>query len=387
MQLPRNINTLTGIRGFAVLWVVLFHLKTNACFLSFCTPGEFIKHGFWGVDIFFVLSGFVLTHVYENAFAKEVSTKAYLHFLGLRLARMYPLHIVTFFAALAFALLSHAIGQGTVNPKLYDAFLHLTLVHAWGTTQEGSYNIVSWAISAEWFAYLFLLVPCVRYLRKAPLKLLYPITGIAWCLLIFVYVPLTPSKLVNMTYDFGILRMAPEFLGGYVAYRTVKAMRGKLRFPDLASLTGLAGIIAISYHSALQVLLLPAIMLLVIGLSAEGRVTSSVLANRVSLYLGELSYAIYMCHYILLWVVDGVLKRTSLPTNMPWIGLGVITVYLALMFLISYVLYTLVEQPCRDWARKKLDVFFSVCTSTEQVRRPLTGTPRNSVSTERIVQE
>ena len=43
MELPRNIRTLTGVRGFAALWVVVFHLRNKPFFLSFWTPGEIIK--------------------------------------------------------------------------------------------------------------------------------------------------------------------------------------------------------------------------------------------------------------------------------------------------------------------------------------------------------
>ena len=378
MELPRNIRTLTGVRGYAALWVLFFHLRANPHFLSFWTPGAFIRHGFWGVDVFFVLSGFVLSHVYESKFSKGVMPKAYFHFLGLRLARMYPLHIVTFVAALAFAILSHAIGHGAATDiSLYGALMHLMLLHAWGTTSE-SFNLVSWAISAEWFAYLFLLVPCIRVLRTAPLKLLFAITGILWCLLIFVYVPTTPSKLVNMTYEFGILRILPEFLGGYVAYRTVKAMRCNTRLCDLASLTGLAGIVVITHHNAFQVLLLPAIMLFIIGLSAEGSVTSRFLDNRMSLFLGKLSYSIYMCHFILLWVVDGIFKRTDLP-HTPWAGIGVMAIYFIAMFLTSYVLYAFIEQPCREWLRKRLNALFTDSANTRRLPAQVALDPGNSI--------
>src|SRR5436190_14363012 len=198
------------MRGFAALWVVLFHLQSGPFSHGISLPGEFIRHGFWGVDVFFVLSGFILSYVYEASFVGKIVPADYFHYLGLRLARIYPLHLVTFAAAFACYIWSVTIGHGTAttaNFGFHEAIMNLTLLHAWGTTKSLSWNDVSWSISAEWFAYVFLLVPCVRLLRDVPRRMLYLITAAAWGLVIFVYLPLTSSTLLDMTYDFGIVRI------------------------------------------------------------------------------------------------------------------------------------------------------------------------------------
>ena len=358
MELTGNIKTLTGMRGFAALWVVLFHIQSAPFVPGISLSGEFIKHGFWGVDVFFVLSGFILSHVYETSFVGKIMPAGYFHYLGLRLARIYPLHLVTFMAAFACYMLSVTIGRGTAaaaNFGFHEAIMNLTLLHAWGTTRSLSWNDVSWSISAEWFAYLFLLVPCIRLLRDVPQKLLYLIAAISWCLVIFVYLPLRTSRLLDMTNDFGILRMAPEFLGGYVAYRSVKAIPRSPIIGDLASLAGFAGIVFVTSRDAFQALLLPMCMLFLIGLSMEGPVGSFFFSNRASMFLGEVSYSIYMCHALVLAVIAGVVKRLSLPQNLPGLGAGIVAASIAAIILTSYCLYILVERPCRKWARIRLD--------------------------------
>jgi len=358
MALPRNIKTLTGIRGFAALWVVFFHLQAASYFHVTPLFKDFIQHGFWGVDVFFVLSGFVLAHVYESGFVQKVSLNNYLRYLGLRLGRIYPLHAVTTAAAFAAYLFSIRLGRGTAAGShfgLYEGAMSMALLHAWGTTRYLSWNDVSWSISAEWFAYLFMLVPCIRLLRNISLRQLYFLAAVPWCLLIFVYMPQRTSHLLDMTYDFGILRIAPEFLGGYVAYRTASAIRQSPIASDVESIAGLAAIVFVAYRDSFQILLLPACMLFLIGLSVEGPVVSWIFGNRVSVLAGELSYSIYMCHALVLFVFDGLLKRLHPAQAAMFTGAGTVLISILTVFLSSYGLYMLIERPCRNWARKELD--------------------------------
>jgi peptidoglycan/LPS O-acetylase OafA/YrhL len=358
LELPPNIKTLTGVRGFAALWVVLFHFQSGSFSFGIERAGPWIQHGFWGVDVFFVLSGFVLSLVYESKFSRKLTSTNYLHYLGLRLARIYPLHLLTLAGAFTIYALSMTIGHRTAAAGhfgQYDAIMNLTLLHAWGTTRFLSWNDVSWSISAEWFAYLFLLVPCVRLLRNIPNPALYLIAAIPWCLLIFVYLPMRTSKLLDMTYDFGIFRIAPEFLGGYVAYRTFAAMRRSPVAGDFLSIAGLAGIIFVTYYDSWQILLLPACILFLIGLSVEGPAAAFVFGNRISVLLGEVSYAIYMCHIIVLVVFDAVIKRLPLRQAPMWVHTGVLTGAVVAVLLMSYGLYAIVERPSRKWGRAKLD--------------------------------
>jgi peptidoglycan/LPS O-acetylase OafA/YrhL len=86
MDFPRerpNIPALTGLRGVAAAWVALFHLTVGV---------PILRHGDLGVDVFFILSGYVLTYVYAG---KLANSAAYFGFIRARLARIYPLHLVT----------------------------------------------------------------------------------------------------------------------------------------------------------------------------------------------------------------------------------------------------------------------------------------------------
>jgi peptidoglycan/LPS O-acetylase OafA/YrhL len=151
---PRRIflPALTGVRGLAALWVLSFHIAT---FVPI-GPVPLLKMGYVGVDVFFVLSGFIIGHVHLDDFA-EVTLAGIRRFLALRLSRIYPVHLAMLLAATLFAVVLYAAGVPVLdNERFYPPqFLaNLLLVQAWASGDHQSFNIVAWSISAEWLAYL-----------------------------------------------------------------------------------------------------------------------------------------------------------------------------------------------------------------------------------------
>jgi peptidoglycan/LPS O-acetylase OafA/YrhL len=100
---------LTSFRGIAALWVVLYHYVV--VYFSQLNPSQythFVEKGYLAVDLFFMLSGFVLTHVYRRAFSEGIA-KHYKHFLLSRIARLYPLHIMVLLLFVATAVTSRLL--------------------------------------------------------------------------------------------------------------------------------------------------------------------------------------------------------------------------------------------------------------------------------------
>src|SRR5438270_9371433 len=90
---PEQLASLTPLRGIAALWVVIFHF---CWYFPAVHPERYtgaVYKGYLAVDMFFVLSGFVITHVYKEGFARRVTSRHYRDFLKARVARIYPLHI------------------------------------------------------------------------------------------------------------------------------------------------------------------------------------------------------------------------------------------------------------------------------------------------------
>jgi peptidoglycan/LPS O-acetylase OafA/YrhL len=103
---------------------------------------------------YYVLSGFVIAH---NYFENVSSPPEYLTFLWRRIARLYPLHLLTLAALIALFYFGRSLGKMPTNPERYDLSLlpgQLLMLHAWGIHPRLSFNLVSWSIRAEWFCYI-----------------------------------------------------------------------------------------------------------------------------------------------------------------------------------------------------------------------------------------
>ena len=129
-----------------------------------------LSHGYLAVDLFFILSGFVIYLNYETKITKNFP-RSIAPFYWNRLTRIYPLHLLMLLAYLGFAASFIIFSRSATAPASYElkSFIQsLLLIQAWGYGNM-SWNIPSWSISAEWFVYLlfpFLAVILAKYLTN-----------------------------------------------------------------------------------------------------------------------------------------------------------------------------------------------------------------------------
>ena len=157
---PKVIPSLTGIRGIAACWVLLFHLQMigEANGMTPALPGyRLLAAGWTGVDLFFLLSGFMLMHANARPFA-ALRRGSVARFFAARFLRVYPLGV----ASLAFVALIIAADPGfarhfaTLSPGNLSraSFLAtLSLATRW-VPVKGSWNEPIWSLSAEIIGYL-----------------------------------------------------------------------------------------------------------------------------------------------------------------------------------------------------------------------------------------
>ena len=154
----RRFEALDSWRGLCALLVVVFHLNQDIHWSLL--DAQFVHRFDRFVDFFFVLSGFVIASSYERRLGQGYGIVA---FALRRFGRIYPLHLVTLAAMLAFALLRRPLVEGrfdqslVFNGGIFDAsaiFTNLTMLHGVGFENHLTWNYPSWSISAEFYTYL-----------------------------------------------------------------------------------------------------------------------------------------------------------------------------------------------------------------------------------------
>ncbi|MDA9527636.1 acyltransferase family protein [Bradyrhizobium sp. CCBAU 25338] len=290
---PKRFVLLDFYRFIAALGVFIFHLKNIDKGISPAWNGSY---GLF-VDMFFILSGFVISYSYP---ATSTGLRSYVRFLVRRIARIYPLHLLTL---LIFAVLALVGISGPTSRASWLDFLHnLLLVQAWGVTDHLSFNSPAWSISAELFCYVLFPLFMLLAGRVSPLMLAI-IVALCYGILAHAHLPIWQerSQMYGATFDFGMLRALPSFLNGIlltVLFRLSSDYRRKpVAFAGIALFAGSVLILNLYAKPDLAIILFSlAILVTATGESAFARFPGSDWLGR----LGNTSYAIYMVHEVLL---------------------------------------------------------------------------------------
>jgi len=348
---PFHIPGLTGVRAFAALWVVLLHFRANIGVHDVISFDWLAARGYWGVDFFFVLSGFILSHTYldslKDAYERSEFKTAFKVFLVKRFARIYPLHIISLMLFAGLLFLGQALDERFVSPercRLITLLPNLLMIHGWGVTDSLSWNYPSWSISAEWFAYLFVFAVFVRSLASKDIKAGVRLVVYSW-LALCLYDGLNGGSVDDFT-SFALPRVATEFLAGGVLYRLAKGGFGR-SLPSWSLLAGIAGTLALSQLSSnFEFLLLPLICLILLTLYHGDGYGEGLIANPVTVFLGEISYSIYLLHPFGQIIGNTILKDSAHIFSMTdgWL---ILSAEIAGVILLAALAYYAVERPLR----------------------------------------
>jgi peptidoglycan/LPS O-acetylase OafA/YrhL len=348
---PADLRPLTALRFIAAMWVAVYALWENLA--APFTPALVAK-GYLGVELFFVLSGFILCHVYLAQHAEK--RFSYRDFMWARVARVYPLHIATLLAVMALGLAAVFVGMSVDGNLLSWRSLpaNIFMVHAWGLAPDAAFNHRSWSISAEWFAYL--LFPAFAFvtwkLRNAPLVAV----AASLALLVVLYVGferIAGFPLTQATFQWGALRIVPCFAYGcalYLAYR-----QGPLKSPGLVAVIAAFALISAAALNLWDGVIVAVCGLLILALAGLPNDRAGWMASKPAVYLGEISYAVYMV--LVPWqllAVNLAAKVTNAPDKLlhavVWLPI------LLVLPVVAAIAYHLVEYPCRKairtWAAK-----------------------------------
>lgn len=342
---PADIRSLTSLRFFAAMCVAVFHYVS--IFDFFKIGSGFFGKSYLGVDFFFILSGFILTHTYMTAIKDK--RFAWSDFYIRRLARIYPVHLATLlFAVGIYWNLDHTI---FLQPAVMECFLSsLFLLHAWGTVPELCFNMPSWSISAEWFAYLLFPFITPFLLRFRP-EILLPAALLSFGALYWVYPQFFPVILTQATHQFSILRILPEFILGMAV--CLFGYKYGLRVPvGFVIAAAVILIVALAEINAPDALIVPVFALLIYAVAEKERQGDhSLLANKILVHLGKISYSLYMTHTLVIWAVIAPLVPRDAEGDVIF-NTFFYTIWCAgILSLIplAHLMYEKIEKPARQW--------------------------------------
>ena len=356
----QEIRSFTGLRGLAALYVVLYHF---GLYKFFSGPiHNLAYHGYIAVDIFFMLSGFVMAMTYQSFFSSGFNLSSYKKFISRRVARVYPLYIVITLISIGFFALNPQELQADLPLALKNITANILMMQAWGLS--GSYVGPGWSISTEWAAYiifpLLLLITLFCSVRTAVISLILCLTGLT----LMATLPDEVSGIVRYRGPMDItdgknygplLRCIFEFAIGILTYRFYKSdksnfIKERLSISTIAAL-GIIGLAALKRSDILIIYLIP---ILLLSIANDRSVIAKILGTKPIHWLGVISYSLYMAHVLCFFIKDAIKSIIAdIGLSAPHFSLLIAQTGIAVA--LAAITYYTIERPGRDSLRRILE--------------------------------
>lgn len=347
-----QLNSLTGLRFFAAIAVVLYHLRIYLPDLRDVLA--IFDYGFTGVSFFFLLSGFVLTWSHRPTIR---TSRFYLH----RFARIWPLHVVTM------VLAAWVPSAGFASLTGWSAVPYvLTLTQAWLPASPFLYafNTVSWSLSCEAFFYLLfpVLFRALEGRGKSQLVRILAVvlvaSIVAGCALSFYASPEVADYLLATT---PLYRIGEFILGMCLATAMQQGWQPKFGLGHAAGLLSLSslGLLAAALIPSGSLGSIPVIVanfvmvpsfLALIAASASRDLSGNrrLLSSTSLVRLGRWSFALYLVHELFFKLISPYMNNLGLGKS-----LLVAAVLVPVCIALSGALYEIVEKPAEKWLRAR----------------------------------
>jgi peptidoglycan/LPS O-acetylase OafA/YrhL len=335
-------------RGLSAIWVLLFHYKevTREQVINYGYFDSFISQGGKGVELFFVLSGFIMFYKYRTKFNSRLRLFEFVEYVVHRLARILPLHLTT---CLLMTIGAISISFMT-NSSLSDT--RFNLVNIAGSAMLLSFyselildiNMPSWTLSAEMFAYI--LLPLMMFMCDRRMGLLTFFCFSLVCLLCFSDFELSPSYRLLAGYSFGIMSYY---------------LLGRLKCWWQLFLLPLSFFVYFNWDSYL--VLMTFYMLLIVSVAESNRFFTCSWLIDMSMWLGKISFPLYIVHWPVRTYIRQLYEMSGLNID-SWL---LVLCYTVASFLIAIVGLHYIEEP----GRKRVIAGYRKCVEILKVKNDI----------------
>jgi peptidoglycan/LPS O-acetylase OafA/YrhL len=355
-----KISELESLRGLAALLVVFFHVPTWNSFLNV----RIISNGYLMVELFFVLSGFVICNAYCNNIK---TTRDLMRFQFLRFGRLYPVHLLFLLIFLLIEVAKYVaqfefdIVSPNSQPFRENNFTaliqHIFLIQAIGPAgRPVTFNIPAWSISVEFYTYL--IFGCVVLLSRK-----------GYQYLVFSLIAIASVVLLVSAAGFGFEDMLRGLAGFFIGCLTAVAVKNLTlkvsRFASALLFLAIIAFLQFKPHKAYDVTIyfLTAGLIGALVLQKNG-LLNSVLRLKIFVWLGSISYSLYMSHEAVEWIANQIFRVVlkapeiiapsgrSIPQLSGLSAILGVSFIVILSFLVSSLVYKFVEKPWRERSRE-----------------------------------
>lgn len=353
--MKNEITSLTSLRFIAAFYVFLFHCRFHFGNLNedYEWLNNFIKKGQVGMTLFFLLSGYILTFVYQHI-SIETLKKYYLS----RVARIYPTYIISGMITLPFFLSNFdSITLENFFQVLLALIAFLLMIQAWFPPLFSIWNFGgSWSLSVE--AFFYLLFPIIRIIsNELSTKVLIIILCISylWAVIPIFYINsfsnIDSYWVMNIySYTSPIFRLG-EFIIGIIVF-ILSRERGIIIFNNWGVMLALIVIFFIlliskqisSGLSLYSFISIPTFIWIISFLGNGGKIP--LLDHKVFIGLGRISYSFYLTQFFVFIII----QKINTTIMFKW----VLSFGGTLGF--SILLYFIIEKPCRIYLHKRLKI-------------------------------
>lgn len=337
-----KISQITFTRFLAAMAIVISHFNKDLFLYKIDYISKIFLNANVGVSYFFILSGFIMIVAYHKK-----DKIAYFDYYKNRFARIYPLYVV--------GLLLYLITRFS-NFSIYKGFLYLFGLQSWIPGEAMILNFPGWSISVEFLFYL--LFPLLyNYLYSKGNKSIWVITAIIWIITqVFCNLysgssyykgPHTESH--ELLYYFPLMHINEFLVGNLAGLYFVKNSGQKNYDVPVVIIFGLLLLslvfVPLFYHNGLMALLFIPLIILI---SRNNGLITKFFSWKPLEYLGEASYAVYITHIPVLYILREVLKWNHYDFSIDI----VFGIYIIVLIITCILFYQFIEKPLRDYLKR-----------------------------------